>query len=84
MPTSIVVDVPRVHMAGTGGLHNAHIEVGPHGFALFLSPEARYPVLDIDGTREELREFVDRLSAALADPRASREHLQRGAWEFSS
>jgi hypothetical protein len=60
------VDLPRVHMAGATKHYNAHIEVGPHGFALFLSPDAPYPTLDIDGTPEQLREVVAALAAALA------------------
>jgi hypothetical protein len=37
--------------------------VGQHGFALFLTPE--YPVLDIDGTPEQLSELVHRLQSAV-------------------
>ena len=47
---NIKVALPGVHMAGSDAHHNAHIEVGHHGFALFLSPEAEYPVLDVNGT----------------------------------
>jgi len=36
--TNIKVDLPRVHLARSDAHHNAHLEVGPHGFALFLSP----------------------------------------------
>ena len=46
MPT-IHVDLPRVHVAGSDASYNAHIEVGQHGFALFLAPDADYPMLDI-------------------------------------
>ena len=60
------VDLPRVHMAGPNTHYNAHIEVGQYGFALFLSPDAKYPTLDIDGTPEQLRELVGALTAALA------------------
>lgn len=53
-------------MAGSNAHHESHIEVGPHGFALFLTPDAEYPVLDVNGTREQL-DFVARgLLAALA------------------
>jgi hypothetical protein len=84
MSANLIVDVPRVHMAGTSGLHDAHIEIGAHGFALFLSPDAPLPVLDIEGSGEQLRDFVDRLSAALRDRQAASEQLRRQAWEFSS
>jgi hypothetical protein len=56
-------------MAGSDAHHNAHLEVGPHGFALFLSPDADYPLLDIDGTPTELDELVQALNAALASRR---------------
>ena len=62
----IKVDLPRVHMAGSDAHHNAHLEVGQHGFALFLSPDAEYPLLDIDGTPAELDDLVRALNAALA------------------
>ena len=62
---NIRVDLPRVHMAGSDAHYNAHLEVGPHGFALFLSPDAEYPFLDIDGTRAELDDLVRALNAAL-------------------
>jgi len=65
----IKVDLPRVHMAGSDAHHNAHLEVGPHGFALFLSPDAEYPLLDIDGTATQLDELVHELNAALASSR---------------
>src|SRR4029453_19636672 len=51
---NITVALPGVHMAGTDAHHNAHIEVGQHGFALFLAPEAEYRVLDINGTSDHL------------------------------
>lgn len=63
---NIKVDLPRVHMAGSDAHHKAHLEVGPHGFALFLSPDAEYPLLDIDGTPTQLDDFVRALNAALA------------------
>jgi hypothetical protein len=40
------VALPRVHMAGSDAHHDAHLEVGPHGFAVFLAPDAEFPVLD--------------------------------------
>src|SRR5579864_7306826 len=49
----ISVALPRVHLAGSDAHYDAHIEVGRHGFALFLAPTAKYPPLDIDGTREQ-------------------------------
>jgi hypothetical protein len=63
---NIKVDLPRVHLAGSDAHHNAHFEVGPHGFALFLSADAEYPLLDIDGTLTQLDDLVRALSAALA------------------
>ena len=53
MPT-IKVALPSVHMAGSNAHHDAHIEVGQHGWALFLAPDAEYPVLDVNGTSEQL------------------------------
>ena len=61
----IKVNLPRVHMAGSNAHHNADFEVGQHGFALFLSPDAEYPLLDIDGTRAQLEDLVRALNAAL-------------------
>jgi hypothetical protein len=64
VPT-IRVDLPRLHMAGSDAHHDARIEVGQHGFALFLSPDAAYPLLDIDGTPTQLDDLVRDLKAAL-------------------
>ena len=58
-------------MAGSDAHYNAHIEVGHHGFALFLSPDAEYPVLDVNGTAEQLDVLVRGLQAALATRDAS-------------
>jgi hypothetical protein len=66
---NIKVDLPQLHMAGSDAHHNAHLEVGPHGFALFLSPDAEYPLLDIDGTPTQLDDLVRALNAALASGR---------------
>ncbi|HXD74878.1 MAG TPA: hypothetical protein VN628_14115 [Vicinamibacterales bacterium] len=66
---TISVGLPRVHVAGSNASHNAHIEVGRHGFALFLAPDAPAPLLDIDGTIEQLEDVVRGLAAALADAR---------------
>jgi hypothetical protein len=63
---TIRVDLPRVHMAGSDAHVNAHIEVGQHGFALFLSPGTEHPLLDIDGTFTQLDDLVEALKAALA------------------
>jgi hypothetical protein len=63
------VALPGVHMAGSDAHYNAHIEVGQHGFALFLAPGAEYPVLDVDGTSEQLEAVVRELHAALASRR---------------
>lgn len=60
------VELPRVHIAGSDAHRNAHIEVGPHGFALFLTPDSEYPMLDIDGTPQQLDDVVRALRAALA------------------
>ena len=65
MPNT-TVNLPRVHIAGSDAHCDAHIEVGPHGFALFLSPDAEYPMLDIDGTPQQLDDVVRGLQAALA------------------
>jgi hypothetical protein len=62
---NIRVNLPRVHMAGSDAHLNAHIEVGQHGLALFLSPDAAYPLLDIDGTPAQLGDLVHALEAAL-------------------
>jgi hypothetical protein len=58
-------------MAGSNAHHKAHIEVGEHGFALFLAPDAKYPVLDVNDQPEELDMVVGELQAALAFRRAS-------------
>ncbi len=63
--TSTRVQMPSVHMAGSNAHSDAHIEVGQHGFALFLAPDAEFPVLDINGTAEQLDAFVRGLQAAL-------------------
>jgi hypothetical protein len=65
----ICVSLPRVHLAGGDRSYDAHIEVGRHGFSLFLSPTAQYPTLDIDGTREQLERVAQELTRALADGR---------------
>ena len=59
------VDLPRVHIAGSDAHYNAHIEVGPHGLALYLAPDAEYPMMDIDGTPQQLDDVVRGLQAAL-------------------
>jgi hypothetical protein len=68
---NIKIAVPGVHMAGSDAHHNAHFEVGHHGFALFLSPDAEYPVLDVNGTSEQLEVLVRDLQAALASRAAA-------------
>src|SRR4051794_34284043 len=47
---------------GSNALHEARVEIGAHGVALFLTPDAPLPFLDIDCTREILREVVERLA----------------------
>jgi hypothetical protein len=74
---NIKVPLPRVHMAGSDAPSNAHLEVGQHGFALFLSPDAQYPVVDIDGTSEQLEEVVRALQTALASRRSSDAERER-------
>ena len=74
----LIVQMPRVHMAGTEALHHAHLEVSDHGVALFLSPDAPLPLLDIDGTPVALRAFIHDLSAAL-DADADDARLQADA-----
>jgi hypothetical protein len=64
MPTTRIT-LPRVHVAGSDAHIDAYIEVGSHGFALFLAG-ADYPMLDIDGTPQQLDEVVRGLQAALA------------------
>jgi hypothetical protein len=59
------VDLPSVHVAGSDKHCDAHIEVGAHGFALFLAPDAENPMLDIDGTPQQLDAVVRGLQAAL-------------------
>jgi hypothetical protein len=59
---NIKLDLPRVHLAGSDAHHHAHFEVGPHGFALFLSQDAEYPLLDIDGTLTQLGDLVGGLA----------------------
>ena len=66
MSDVIKVDLPGVHVAGSNGHHRAHIEVGPHGFALFLSPDAELPFLDVNATTAQLNTLVGELQAALA------------------
>jgi hypothetical protein len=60
------VSLPRVHVAGSDAHCDAHIEVSDHGFALFLAPDAEYPMLDIDGTPQQLDDVVRGLRTALA------------------
>jgi hypothetical protein len=61
-----VVMLPGLHMAGSDAHYDAHLTVGQHGFALFLTPDAEYPVLDINGTAEQMAVFVRELQAALS------------------
>jgi hypothetical protein len=68
---SITVGLPGVHMAGSDAHHDAHFEVGPHGIALFLSPDAVTPLLDVNGTPDQLDGVVRDLRAALSVIRAA-------------
>lgn len=72
LTTVMRVDLPSVHMAGSNAHHKAHLEIGPHGFALFLAPDAEYPILDINGTAEQLAEVIEELQHAVAQQRAER------------
>ena len=67
------ISVPSVHMAGHDA-HGAaaHFELGRHGLALFLSPDAALPVLDITATTEQLETLVRELHAALAGRQSRR------------
>ena len=59
------IALPHLHMAGSDAHHRAHIDVGPHGFSLFLTPDSTVPVLDIDGTPAELEAVLRELQSAL-------------------
>jgi hypothetical protein len=52
-------------MAGNDAHYAAHFELGRHGLALFLTPDAALPVLDINATTEQLETLVQELHAAL-------------------
>ena len=73
----VKVALPGVHMAGSDAHHNAHLEVGQHGLALFLAPDAAYPVLDVNGTSAQLEIVVRELQAALTSRRASNAEIER-------
>ena len=62
---NLSVDLPRLHIAGSDAHYDAHFEVGAHGLALFLAPDADHPMLDISGTPEQLGELGRQLQAAL-------------------
>ncbi len=70
------INLPGLHMAGSDAHHDAHFEVGPHGFALFLTPDAEFPVLDVNGTREELQALLHGLQDALGSVRSEIETPQ--------
>src|SRR4029077_16782594 len=57
MPTTRV-NLPRVHIAGSDAHVDAHIEVGPHGFALFLATDAEYPLLVFDVPTQQTARVV--------------------------
>ena len=76
---NIKVGLPRVHMAGANAHYDAHVEVGQHGFALFLAPDAAAPVLDVDGTLEQLDAVVHDLQAALAARRTADAKIENDA-----
>ena len=56
------VALPRVHRAGTNAHDDAHLEGDQHDLA---APDAEAPVLDVDGTLEQLDAVVHALQAAL-------------------
>ena len=62
---NVKVDLPGLHMAGSDQHYNAHFEVGPHGFSLYLAPNAEYPVLDVNGTEDQLDAVARGLQDAL-------------------
>ena len=78
---SISVVLPSVHMAGSDAHYDAHFEVSRHGLALFLTPDAEYPVLDINGTPSQLddvlRELQGGIEANRAQPDAEQLDLPR-------
>jgi hypothetical protein len=61
-------DLPPVHMAGSNAHHEAQLEGGATRLRPFFSPDADYPLLDIDGTPTQLNDLVRALNAALAAP----------------
>jgi hypothetical protein len=63
-------------MTGSNAHDHAYLEVGEHGFTLFPGPDAAAPVLDIDGTLEELDAVVDGLQP-LSSPAVRRTLGQR-------
>ena len=75
---NIRVDPPRVHMAGSDADLNAQLEVGPHGVALFLSPDADYPLLDIDGTPPQAATLLTRAKEDVSARAASLAMLEEG------
>jgi hypothetical protein len=76
----IKVALPVVHMAGSDAHYgDARVEVGQRGFALFLAPDAEYPILDINGTPEQFGVVVRGLQAALAARCASNADTDRVA-----
>jgi hypothetical protein len=78
MLNSIDVALPVVHMAGSDAhFGDARVEVGQFGFAVFLAPDAQYPILDVNGTPEQLAVVVRGLQAALATQSAAR-HADTG------
>lgn len=84
MDSTIIIRLPPVHIAGSNALHEAHVEIGAHGVALFLTPDAPLPFLDIDCTRAIMCELVDLLAASLQEPETPAEIVRKAAWEFSN
>jgi len=76
---NITVALPSVHMAGSDAHYDAHLEIGPHGLAIFLAPDAESPVLDVNATPEQLEIVVRGLQAALTSRSISNADLSRAA-----
>jgi len=76
---NIKVGLPGLHMAGSDQHYQAHIEVGLHGLALYLGPDAEYPVLDVNGTPDQLSAVMRDLQDALtvvSEPPTTQESFQ--------
>jgi hypothetical protein len=68
---NINVPLSSVPLAGSDAPGNALLDVGQHGFVLFLGPDAQSPLVDIDGTVEQLVRVIRELRTGLASRRSS-------------